>query len=226
MELSAHSRQTTGTKVKRLRLQGITPGVVFSKKSSIGKSDVLNIQVNSKELVKLYKSAGESTLIDLNVDGVKKDVLIKNIQINPLNYKPVHISFYEVDMSQPIEAEIPVNLINEKFCEPVKDGSGILIQVIDAIKIRCLPKFIPPKFEVDVSVLKKVEDNLTVADCIKVDSEKVEILIDETEVVVKVDFAEQKEKVVETASVEDVAVATAKEAKDDEEEATEANKKD
>jgi len=90
-----------------------------------------------------------------------------------------------------------------------------------------LPKFIPPKFEVDVSVLKKVEDNLTVADCIKVDSEKVEILIDETEVVVKVDFAEQKEKVVETASVEDVAVATAKEAKDDEEEeATDANKKD
>ena len=92
MELSAQSRQTTGTKVKRLRLQGITPGVVFSKKSSIGKADVLNIQVNSKELVKLYKSAGESTLIDLNVDGVKKDVLIKNIQINPLNYKPVHIS--------------------------------------------------------------------------------------------------------------------------------------
>lgn len=214
MELSANIRQTTGSKVKKIREIGKTPGVVYSTKSSIGKADVLNIEVDTKELVKIYKLAGESTLVELDVNGSRRDVLFKNVQVDPISYKPLHVSFFEVDMSQPIETEIPVILINEDQCAPVKDGSGILIQVIDSIKVKCLPKFIPQKFEIDVSVLKNVEDVLTIGEAIKLTNDKVEILDDTSEALVKVDFAEQKEAEAEPTSVSDVDVVTAKEESD------------
>ena len=214
MELSANIRQTTGSKVKKIREIGKTPGVVYSTKSSIGKADVLNIEVDTKELVKIYKLAGESTLVELDVNGSRRDVLFKNVQVDPISYKPLHVSFFEVDMSQPIETEIPVILINEDQCAPVKDGSGILIQVIDSIKVKCLPKFIPQKFEIDVSVLKNVEDVLTIGEAIKITNDKVEILDDTSEALVKVDFAEQKEAEAEPTSVSDVDVITAKEESD------------
>lgn len=214
MELSANIRQTTGSKVKKIREIGKTPGVVYSTKSSIGKADVLNIEVDTKELVKIYKLAGESTLVELDVNGSRRDVLFKNVQVDPISYKPLHVSFFEVDMSQPIETEIPVILINEDQCAPVKDGSGILIQVIDSIKVKCLPKFIPQKFEIDVSVLKNVEDVLTIGEAIKITNDKVEILDDKSEALVKVDFAEQKEAEAEPTSVSDVDVITAKEESD------------
>lgn len=214
MELSANIRQTTGSKVKKIREIGKTPGVVYSTKSSIGKADVLNIEVDTKELVKIYKLAGESTLVELDVNGSRRDVLFKNVQVDPISYKPLHVSFFEVDMSQPIETEIPVILINEDQCAPVKDGSGILIQVIDSIKVKCLPKFIPQKFEIDVSVLKNVEDVLTIGEAIKLTNDKVEILDDTSEALVKVDFAEQKEAEAEPTSVSDVDVITAKEESD------------
>jgi len=213
MELLAEKRDIKGAKVKSLKRKGIIPGVVFSTKSSQGKGDVLNIQLPQLAFKKVYAVAGESALIDLSVGDDKKDVLIKDIQLDPISLLPIHVSFFEVDMSQPIETEIPIILINEDQCEPVTANLGILITLLDRVHVRSLPKNIPASFEVDVSVLKNVEDVLTVKDAIKVDSEKVEILSDPDEALVKVDFKEQLEVADETpASVDDVAVASEEEA--------------
>ncbi len=214
MELHGEKREIKGSKVKTLRKEGIIPAVVFSKKSSLGEVDVLNVQISAKEFTKVFAEVGTSALIDFKIGTETKDVLIKDIQIDPITLAPTHVSLYEVDMSQPIETDIPVELINEEECEPVKAKTGILIQVLDEIRIRTLPKNMPKHFEVDVSVLKEVEDFLTIAQAIKVDPEKIEILNDSEELLVKVDYAEQREVEEQETSVDSVEVIT--EAKDGE----------
>lgn len=227
MELHGEKREIKGTKVKTLRKKGIIPAVIFSKKSSLGKADVLDVQVDAKAFSKVFAQAGTSALIEFKLGNETKDVLVKDIQVDPITLSPIHVSLYEVDMSQPIETKIPVDLINEEECEPVKAKTGILIQVLDEIRIRTLPKNMPQHFEVDVSVLKEVEDSLTIADAIKVDPEKIEILTDLEEVLVKVDYAEQREVEEEETSVEGVEVITeAKEGEESSEDSAEETKSD
>ncbi len=215
MELSVQKREIKGAKVKTLRRAGIIPGAIFSTKTSRGEGEVTDIQLNQLAFRKLYSVAGESTLIELNIDGDKRDVLVKEVQLDAISLLPIHVGFFEVDMKQPIITEIPIILINEDLCEPVKANQGILITVLDTIEVKSLPKFIPQAFEIDVSVLKNVEDFLTVKDAIKVDSDRIEILSDLDEVIVKVDYAEQQvvEEEAGAVSVEGVEVIAEEEAK-------------
>lgn len=209
MELLANKREI---KPSKLRKQGLIPAVIYSKKSSRGKAPVENIQVDAKEFSKVYSQAGRSTIFSLMISEEEKNVLIKEVQVDPVFLAPIHIEFYEVDMSQTIDTQIPVEIIGEENCEPVTSKRGIAIKVLDHIEIRCLPKYMPQNFEIDVSVLKEVGDVLTIKEAIKVDENKIEILTDKEEAIVKIDYAEQLETAEETAGgVEDVAVISEQE---------------
>lgn len=207
MEITAKKRQVKGSKINSYRKQGLIPGVIFSKLTSRGEKPTTEVFLDSMEFKKLYKDAGESTLITLKVDSdPERKVLINEVQFDPITLEPIHVSFYRVDLTQKINAPIPVEIINEEACFPVTSGAGILLTVLDEIEVECLPTDLPSAFEVDVSVLKEVGDVLTVADAIKVDPQKVEIKNNPEEIVIKVDYAEQLEVEEEESSVEDVAV--------------------
>lgn len=210
MEILGEKREITGSKVKRLRGNGLIPGIIFSKRASKGVVKPTPITVDFKEFNKIYKEAGESTLIDLKLKGdpVRK-VLISEVQKHPVTLEPIHVSFYRVDLTEKITANIPINLINEEECRPVKTKEGILLQVLNEVEIECLPSDLPAAFEVDASVMQNVGDVLTIKDAIKVDPAKIEIKDDIEEIVVKVDFAEQLEVEEETVeSVDQVEVIT------------------
>ncbi len=208
MELSAEKREQ---KTVILRKAGIIPAVLYSKKSSKGLCPVLNLQVIGKDFVKAYAEFGKSAIFTLIVENDKKNVLIKELQQDPVTLSPIHIEFYEVDMTQTIDTEIPIEIINEENCEPVSSKRGIAIKVLDMIEVRCLPKYIPQAFEIDVSSLKEVGDVLTVKEAISVDSSKIEILTDQDEPVVKIDYAEQLETEEDAKAVEEVEVISEKE---------------
>jgi large subunit ribosomal protein L25 len=72
-----------------------------------------------------------------------------------------HVDFYAVDMNKEVEADVTVHFEGE--APAVKEG-GILVTVLDAIAVRCLPKNLPHNLPVDLSKLVAMDSQLTVAD--------------------------------------------------------------
>lgn len=204
--LKADKREITGRKVKTLRKEGLIPANVFGKniKSSA-------IQISADDFKKVYKEAGETGLIELNIGSDKRNVLISNIQKNPLTEEMLHIDFRQVDLKEKIKAMVPLELVGES--EAVKQGLGTLVEQIDEVEVEALPTELPEKFEMDISGLVEVDQSIHVKD-IKYDKTKVTILTDLEEIVAKVEPLQKVEEpvVAETpAEGEEGAVSTATE---------------
>lgn len=186
--LKAEKRTLEGRKVKTLRKKGILPGNIYGNKI---KSQ--SVQVDLKEFQKTFKDIGETGLLTLNVGSEEKPVLIHNLQLNPKTDEPVHVDFLQVDLKEKVEAEIPVELMGESPAE--KQAIGTVVQYINQIKVEALPADLPEKFEVDISLLAEVDQSILIKD-LKFDRTKVEIKMDQGEIVAKVE-PPQKEEVVE-----------------------------
>ncbi|PIR42768.1 50S ribosomal protein L25 [candidate division WWE3 bacterium CG_4_9_14_0_2_um_filter_35_11] len=208
MEISAKQRTIKGSKVSQLRRAGLITGSIFSTKSSREKTDSIKISLDQTIFSKLYKDAGESTLIKVVVEKDKtRECLISEVQYHPVTLSLTNVNFYEVDLTSKITANIPIEIIGEELNPITKAGEAILLTVLSEIEVECLPRDLPQHFEIDVSQMKEIGEMISIADAIHVDESKVTILTDKTEVLLKLDFAEQKElEVEEEKSVEDVEV--------------------
>lgn len=220
MEISATKRTIKGSKVKQIRTQGLIPGSIFSTKSSREKALSTQISLEQVPFLKLYKEAGESTLIKVKIEGDKtKECLISEVQFHPVSSNITSVNFYEVDLTSKITANIPVEIIGEDLNPIIKSGDAILLSVLSEVEVECLPRDLPSHFKVDVSGLKEIGEMISIAEAIHVDESKVTILTDKTEILVKLDHAQQKEEIVEEAkTVDDVEVLEKGKKEDDEDE--------
>ena len=201
ISLKAATRLVTGKKVKKIRENGLTPGVLYGHDTK-----PQSLELKTIEFVKAYEEAGTSTLIDLKIDESNSvKVLAHEPQVNPVTSKPLHVDFYKVRMDEKIKTEIPLEFIGES--DAVKNDDGTLITNRDNIEIECLPNDLIPNYEIDLSVLKTFDDQITVGD-IKVPS-TVEILTDADEVIA---FVEPPRSDEELAELEESAEEEEKEA--------------
>jgi large subunit ribosomal protein L25 len=170
--LSAEIREGVGKgKARKLRAKGLIPAIFYSPQSQS-----IPLVIDSKEFVKtLQTEAGENVLIDLNIrkgdQADRKVVMVKDIQIDPLQGTTLHTDFYEVAMNEMVTVEVPIHLVGKP--EGIKMG-GILEQIRRVIQIQCLPGDIPKRIDVDVSPLK-IGDSIHVQD---IQTEKAKILFD------------------------------------------------
>lgn len=149
--LEAEKRDLFGKKLKMARKEGKLPAVLYGRKK-----ETTPFFVNLKEFRKIWKKAGESTLIKLG----NEDVIIQDVAIDPIKNEPIHVDFYAVEMDKPITASIP--LVFEGIPPAVKELGGILVKVIHEIEIEALPKDLPRALKVDVSGLAALEDQFLV----------------------------------------------------------------
>jgi large subunit ribosomal protein L25 len=156
--LNAKIRRVTGKGVKNLRKQNLVPAVIYGKDV---KSE--NLSVDYLLFAKLYKEAGESTLVDLKIDEqAPVKVLIQEVQVEPMSGKFVHVDFRQVKMTEKIKAEALLKFINE--APAIKELGGTLIKSLDKIEIECLPQDLVHEIEVDISALKTFEDRIHIKD--------------------------------------------------------------
>ncbi len=122
------------------------------------------IWIKAGEFIKAYQSAGESSLINLEIEKGKKDhlVLIYDVQIHPVKDRFLHVDFFQVQKGKKLEAEVDLEYIGEP--PAVKEHGGIFLRNLTAIKIKCLPKDLPKKIEIDTSLLKNIEDCIYIKD--------------------------------------------------------------
>ena len=195
--LKAKIREITGKKVDQLRKEDIIPAVMYGTKIASQ-----NLLVNYLDFKRVYDKAGESALIELETDGKKINVLVHDIQLDPMSGKFTHIDFFQVNMKEEVETEIPLEFIGES--PAVKELGGVLVKSLDEISVKCLPADLPEKYEIDISKLATFDDVIAVKD-LQV-SDKIEILVDGETIIASVQEPRTQEELesLETKVEEDV----------------------
>ena len=197
-----------------IRKSGKIPAVFYGKKEAS-----TSIKLPFAIFEKTLKDAGESTVLHLDGDGIDVDVLIHEVDLDPVTDKPRHVDFYAIEKGKKLEINIPLEFIG--VSPAVKDLGGILVKVMHEIEIEALPKDLPHKIEVDISTLATF-DSVVTAGSIKL-PEGVILKIKPEEVIASV--YEPKDEVVEETPVDLSAIEVVKkgkEAKEDAEGTTEA----
>lgn len=201
MELNANLRQLTGNHAKKLRTEFLIPAVVYG----LGNPSI-NLEVGYNEFVKLFREAGETTLVTLKFDGKSKKVLVKDIQKDPVSGRVIHASFLEVNLKVKIKAMIPVTVTGEEDAPVLKSGTGVLNLIKQEIEVEALPADLPHSFNVDVSSLENIGDEIKIS-ALEFDRTKVELVdLTEDDLILNID-APQEEVVEEVTLTEEERIA-------------------
>lgn len=201
--MHAEERKLLGKKVKLLRKDGKLPGHVFGKGL-----ETEHVSVDGKTFLKVFEEAGETGLIDLKIGAEKiRPVLVRGVQYDPVSDLPIHIDFYQVNLSEKVKVPVPLILIGEEP-EKVHLGEAIVLQTVNEVEVEALPGDLIENIEVNISLLKEIDDAITVGQ-LNYDKEKLTISVDPEEIVVKLAPAvtAEMEKLLEEEQAEQAAAA-------------------
>jgi len=174
--LKAKLRQEKGTAYRAGQADEFIPAVLYGPEI-----ESISLEVGRKDFEKVYKEVGE-TLIDLEVEGKKYSVLIHDEQVHPLSQALLHVDFYQPNLKEAVETEVPIELVGEA---PALKLGGTLIANMKEMPVSALPKDLPSKIIIDVSSLVTFEDKITVKD-IKVPAGVTIEIEDPEEIIVQV----------------------------------------
>ena len=121
-----------------------------------------SIVINQKDFTKLYKEAGESSVVTLAGLKADQDVLIHDIQIDVRNGNIIHVDFYALKKGQKVTVNVPLVFVG--VAEAVKAHGADIVKNMFEIEIEAEAKDLPHEIEVDLSSLKEIDDNITVSD--------------------------------------------------------------
>jgi large subunit ribosomal protein L25 len=198
MDLTVKTREILGRGVKSLRNEGLVPAELYGH----GVSN-RHLSVLAKDFSKVYKEAGESVVVNLDLDGEKMPVLIHEVSFDPVRNSALHVDFYQVNMKEKTTTSVPLEFIG--VSPAVKEKKGVLIKAMQEMEVEALPADLPSKIEVDISVINEIGESVYVKDLKTVNG--VEFLADGESVVATVsEQAKEEEVPAGPASVEEVKV--------------------
>ena len=190
IEVEVGSRTETGKGAnRRLRRTGQVPAVLYgaSKKN-------FSINAQTKKMVQILTGHNENAIItlksaDKGVNG--KHVLIKDWDRDILSRLPLHVDFYEIDLTKSVRVKVPLQFTGK--AKGLAEG-GIVSPIVREIEVDCLPTAIPDDIVVDVSglgvgesihieelavpegVKKHFVDNYTVVTCTYIKEEVIAVV--------------------------------------------------
>jgi large subunit ribosomal protein L25 len=132
---------------RRLRNQGLVPGVVYA-----GGSEATPFQVSERDVRAIIGEG--AALFDLEIDGGKAvPVVVKEQQMHPVRGSLQHIDLQAVKLDEKIQAEVTIELEGAETAPGVK-GGGVLEHVTREITVEALPTEIPDRIVADVSAME------------------------------------------------------------------------
>ncbi len=157
--LILQATKRAGEKTDELRASGRIPAVFYG----FGKEST-PISVPAIEFTKLFREAGETTAITLDLGGEKVSTLIHDLQKDPVKGNITHVDFLVVDMNKEAEVAVPIEFIG--LAEAEKLGLGVVVKVMHEIEVRALPANLPHSIEVDVTSLATLSDAIHAKDLV------------------------------------------------------------
>lgn len=157
MELGAQNREAIGKNASEIRKAGFIPAEFYGH----GMKNE-HLAVKSDEFRKVFKEAGENTVITLLVGAKKLPALIYDLKHDPLRGDVTHIDFYGVRMDEKIKTGIPIEFTGE--APAVKEKGGVLNKTLQEVIVEALPGDLPHAFIVDLSILTDIGQNIYIKD--------------------------------------------------------------
>lgn len=203
--LNAQERTILGKKVKHLRKSGLVPAHVFGNQI-----ETEHVAIPLLDFNKVYNQVGETGLIDLKIGEEKiRPVLIKEVQYHAVTDLPLNVSFYQVNLKEKVTVPVPIVLVGDEP-ELVHMGEAVVLQNLSEVEVEALPTDLVENIEVNIASLKNIDDAILVSQ-LTYDREKLTVLAEGEEVVVKLAPAvteemkalmEEQEAELEAAQVE------------------------
>jgi large subunit ribosomal protein L25 len=194
--LNVQKRDQKG-KLNSLRETGVFPAVFYGHKK-----ESTSIQMSKSDFVKIWKQAGESTVVSLTMPEGKVDALIHDVDFDPITNEPRHADFYVFEKGHKVEIALPLEF--EGISPAVKELGGVLVKVMHEIKIKADPANLPHNIIVDISSLKEMGDSIIAKD-IKM-PEGVELMENLEEVLANIaapkEEKEEESKPIDLSSIE------------------------
>lgn len=170
LKLRVETREGTGkNRVDKLRVKDLIPGVLYRK----GEESV-PVQVEARAFDIVFREAGTSTLVDVNLEGKVVPALIKEVQKHPFRNELLHIDFQGIRMDEKIKLSVPILLEGR---DEIRLQPSILNQILNEIEIQCLPGDLPDNVTYNV-VDMDFETPVYVKDLAIFDDENIEVLAD------------------------------------------------
>lgn len=201
MELAVQERTIVGKKTKALRNDGIIPAELYGH-------GIQNrhLAVPLKDFRKVFKIAGENTIVTLTLGTNKYPVLIHAVNHDHVSDEVLSVDFYHVNMKEKLKVKVPFEFKGE--APAVKEKGGILLKVMSEVEVEALPDKIPHAIIIDMSTLTDIAQSIHIKDLPS--SKEYEILVDPSMVIVtiKAPLTEEEAKALEAenATVQEVAV--------------------
>ncbi len=128
-----------------LRREEKIPGVIYGGEKNIP------IVAKTSDFIKVFKKAGEHSLIHVHLENKKILALIKDFQLHPVTDNFVHFDIFEVTPEKVIRTKIPV--VFNGTPKGVIAG-GLLEEIQNHVAIEAKAKDLPQSFEVDIKNLQ------------------------------------------------------------------------
>jgi len=153
--INIEKRDIFGKVLSRARKEGKLPTVVYG-----GKFKSASYFTDTHAFKKLWRDAGENTLVALK-DGAKTiEALIHEVAVHPLSGEPIHADFFVVDSSKPVEVKVTLDFTG--VSPAVKNLGALFVKVMHDLEIKILPKYLVHTLIVDISKLEKFGDKIHV----------------------------------------------------------------
>lgn len=196
--LKAQKREELSKKNNIIKKTGLIPAVLYGKKFANQ-----NLKVVAKEFLNVYKQAGTSTLIDLEIEEEKPiKIIVADIQRDPVQNGIIHIDFKQINMQEEITADVALDFIGES--PAIKKFGGVVLKNIESVEVKCLPADLPHDLKVDLSKLSAIDSHFAVKDLDI--SDKVKILNDADDVIAIVKAIKAEEESVSVGNVSEIKV--------------------
>jgi large subunit ribosomal protein L25 len=160
ISLDLQERTVVRKRLAGLRQEGLVPAVIHNH----GKES-LHVAGDSTQLTKVYYQAGKHHPVNLTVAGKKHLALIKGVDFGPAKHEVRHVVFQAIRQNEETEAQIPV-VFKEDVEIPAEKKSLMVLQQLDTVQVKALPRDLPDQIVVDPSSLADVGDSLSVADLV------------------------------------------------------------
>ncbi|MDR1057703.1 MAG: 50S ribosomal protein L25/general stress protein Ctc [Coxiellaceae bacterium] len=154
--ISATARSDMGKGAsRRLRRANKVPGIVYgASKAPIG------IAVDNEALLQLLEQESSYTkILDLDVGGIKEQVILKDLQRHPFKPRVLHLDLQRISATEKLVIRVPLHFIGGDVAPGVKVAGGLISHLMSDVEVRCLPKDLLEFIEVNLS---KLEINQTV----------------------------------------------------------------
>ena len=147
------------TKLEAVRAEGFIPAVYYGHKEK-----ATPCVFSLAEFKKVYKVAGESSVIVLEMPGTKVNALIHDVQVDPVRGVPMHVDFYVIEKGQEVSVHIPLEFVG--VAPAIKELGANLVKVLHEIEVKALPENLPHTLTVDLTSIVALDSQISAKDIV------------------------------------------------------------